>query len=247
MIRAQCFCFYLWFECWWYYCCYWCRSISCPLLLSNIDTDNNNDSDTVPSSCDPDEALQVCCFSTDSIVTTAASPTTSPIATAANSPTVYVQTPIFWLLIVLILLLMLMLIRSTSLAFVSITINWFNPLDPFQVPSYYDDDFTHFRLTMLLLFSISKIPFDSSFTLLLLLNDAFSQQLRIGRAVLWCLLLIYIIQSSVHPTIVPTCSWLSGFIFDFNPFDFELISSEIYNIIMMVSLLVHPSLYHDQV
>jgi len=35
-------------------------------------------------------------------------------------------------------------------------------------------------------------------------NDAFSQQLRIGRAVLWCLLLIYIIQSSVHPTIVPT-------------------------------------------
>ena len=35
-------------------------------------------------------------------------------------------------------------------------------------------------------------------------NDAFSQQLRIGRAVLWCLLLIYIIKSSVHPTIVPT-------------------------------------------
>ena len=35
-------------------------------------------------------------------------------------------------------------------------------------------------------------------------NDAFSQQLRIGRAVLWYLLLIYIIKSSVHPTIVPT-------------------------------------------
>ena len=35
-------------------------------------------------------------------------------------------------------------------------------------------------------------------------NDAFSQHLRIGRAVLWYLLLIYIIQSSVHPTIVPT-------------------------------------------
>ena len=35
-------------------------------------------------------------------------------------------------------------------------------------------------------------------------NVAFSQQLRIGRAVLWYLLLIYIIKSSVHPTIVPT-------------------------------------------
>ena len=35
-------------------------------------------------------------------------------------------------------------------------------------------------------------------------NNAFSQQLRIGRAVLWYLLLIYIIKSSVHPTIVPT-------------------------------------------
>mmetsp|Transcript_22031 Transcript_22031/g.23600 ORF Transcript_22031/g.23600 Transcript_22031/m.23600 type:complete len:102 (+) Transcript_22031:417-722(+) len=65
------------------------------LLLINFDTDNNNDSDTVPSSCDPDEALQVCCFSTDSIITTAASPTTSPVATAANSPTVYVQKHIF--------------------------------------------------------------------------------------------------------------------------------------------------------
>ena len=62
---------------------------------TDIDTDNNNDTNTVPSSCDPDEALQVCCFSTDSIITTAASPTTSPVATAANSPTVYVQKPIF--------------------------------------------------------------------------------------------------------------------------------------------------------
>ena len=35
-------------------------------------------------------------------------------------------------------------------------------------------------------------------------NDAFSQHLRIGTAVLWYLLLIYIIKSSVHPTIVPT-------------------------------------------
>ena len=35
-------------------------------------------------------------------------------------------------------------------------------------------------------------------------NDAFSQQLRIGMAVLWYLLLIHIIKSSVHPTIVPT-------------------------------------------
>ena len=35
-------------------------------------------------------------------------------------------------------------------------------------------------------------------------NNAFSQQLRIGRAMLWYLLLIYIIKSSVHPTIVPT-------------------------------------------
>ena len=49
-------------------------------------------------------------------------------------------------------------------------------------------------------------------------NDAFSQQLRIGRAVLWCLLLIYIIKSSVHPTIVPTSPWSSDFIFDFNHF-----------------------------
>ena len=57
----------------------------------DIDTDNTNDTNTVPSSCDPDEALQVFCISTDSIIPTASSPTTSPVATAANSPTVYVQ------------------------------------------------------------------------------------------------------------------------------------------------------------
>eukprot|EP00751_Fragilariopsis_kerguelensis_P013762 CAMPEP_0170775798 /NCGR_PEP_ID=MMETSP0733-20121128/10792_1 /TAXON_ID=186038 /ORGANISM="Fragilariopsis kerguelensis, Strain L26-C5" /LENGTH=99 /DNA_ID=CAMNT_0011118663 /DNA_START=234 /DNA_END=533 /DNA_ORIENTATION=+ len=62
---------------------------------TDLDTDNNNDSDTVPSSCDPNEALQFFCFTTDSIITTAASPTTSLIATGANGPTVYVHIPIF--------------------------------------------------------------------------------------------------------------------------------------------------------
>ena len=35
-------------------------------------------------------------------------------------------------------------------------------------------------------------------------DDAFYRQPRIGRDVLWYLLLIYIMKSSVHPTIVPT-------------------------------------------
>ena len=34
-------------------------------------------------------------------------------------------------------------------------------------------------------------------------DNAFFQQLQIGRAVLWYLQLIYIIKSSVHPIIVP--------------------------------------------
>jgi len=104
--------------------------------ISDINIDTDNDSNPVPSDCDPDEALQFFCFSTDSIITTAASPTTSPVATAANSPTVYVQKHIFWLLIVLMLLLMLMMIRYTSIASVSITIGWLNQLDPIQVPSF---------------------------------------------------------------------------------------------------------------
>ena len=49
-------------------------------------------------------------------------------------------------------------------------------------------------------------------------NDAFSQQLRIGRAVLWYLLLIYIKKSSVHPTIVPTSPWSVRFYFWFQSF-----------------------------
>jgi len=37
-----------------------------------------------------------------------------------------------------------------------------SPLNPIQILSYYDDDITQFQLTILLLFSISKFPFDSS-------------------------------------------------------------------------------------
>ena len=39
----------------------------------------------------PTKPYEFFCISTDSIITTATSPTTSPVATAANSPTVYVQ------------------------------------------------------------------------------------------------------------------------------------------------------------
>ena len=35
-------------------------------------------------------------------------------------------------------------------------------------------------------------------------NNTFYRQLQIGRAVLWYLLLIYIIKSSEHPLFVPT-------------------------------------------
>ena len=43
-------------------------------------------------------------------------------------------------------------------------VNWLNtsPLDPIQVPSYYDDDITQFWSTILLLFSTFKFPFESS-------------------------------------------------------------------------------------
>ena len=37
-----------------------------------------------------------------------------------------------------------------------------SPLDQIQVPSYYDDDKSQLRLTILLIFSTSKFPFDSS-------------------------------------------------------------------------------------
>ena len=44
-------------------------------------------------------------------------------------------------------------------------------------------------------------------------DDGFYQQLRIGRAMLWYLLWLYMMKSSVHPTIVPTKTDRSYFIF----------------------------------
>lgn len=118
----------------------------------------------------------------------------------ANGLTVYVQLPIFWMLMVLMLMMKLMLIRSTSIASVSITTSCFKSVSS---PDN-DTNMVFFYISLLLLWvgfirdiselfmvfssvptspvsvdipwsstnsaiSISKIPFDSSYTPLLLL------------------------------------------------------------------------------